>query len=359
MKKLSSIILIGFLLLSCPGCTSTLQPIDAFPPGESQGAEAPADDPARSVGEQREDEIDLRRVRPNETGKIMVLMYHGISDKEDEWSRHRDNFRKDLETLYSKGYRLISLKDYLDNNINVEAGYTPVIITFDDGSRGQFNIIEEGGVPKVDPNCAVGIMENFHKEYPGFGLEATFYIYYPVPFRQKEYVEYKLKYIVDKGMDIGNHTYNHANLSSLDPETLQYQLGRMVAETLQFIPGYQVDSLALPYGVNSREEYREYVYRGKYKGVEYINRGVLLVGSGPALSPVDIKFNPRKIPRIRGTDSPHISTDLYDWLEYFDRNPGERYISDGDPDTITVPEGQEHRVDMNRVEGRRLRVYKP
>ena len=31
--------------------------------------------------------------------------------------------------------------------------------------------------------------------------------------------------------------------------------------------------------------------------------------------------------------------DLDYWLTYFDRNPGERYVSDGDAGTITVASG--------------------
>ena len=28
---------------------------------------------------------------------------------------------------------------------------------------------------------------------------------------------------------------------------------------------------------------------------------------------------------------------LAHWLGYFERNPGERFVSDGDPDAVTVP----------------------
>src|SRR5215208_917616 len=42
---------------------------------------------------------------PNELGRIPVLEYHLIGDKEARWERERGQFRKDLELLYARGYR--------------------------------------------------------------------------------------------------------------------------------------------------------------------------------------------------------------------------------------------------------------
>ena len=54
----------------------------------------------------------------------MVLEWHVIGEKEGRWARTYENFRKDLETLYERGYRLVSLRDVLNNNISTEAGFT-------------------------------------------------------------------------------------------------------------------------------------------------------------------------------------------------------------------------------------------
>ncbi|HOO13326.1 MAG TPA: polysaccharide deacetylase family protein, partial [Bacillota bacterium] len=342
-----TVFLIVLLVLTLTACTGPFQPADATPPGagedipqpgEQGGGKEPGDQggaPDQGGQDQSKGAIDFQAVKPNEAGKIMILMYHVIGDNEGEWSRRQDNFRKDLEVLYERGYRLISLNDLVSNNIDIEAGYTPVVITFDDGTQGQFNVLEENGELKMDPECAVGIMEDFYSRHPDFGLEATFFVYYPVPFRQKDLVEYKLRYLVERGMDIGNHTYGHANLGQQDAEGVRSQIGRMVAETKKYLPDYNVNTLALPYGANAKEQYREYVYSGEYEGVRYQNDVVLLVGSNPTPSPVDKKFDPRRTPRIRATDDPSISTDMYDWMDYFDKNPHERYISDGDPGRVT------------------------
>ena len=39
-----------------------------------------------------------------------------------------------------------------------------------------------------------------------------------------------------------------------------------------------------------------------------------------------------------------METELDYWITYFDRNPGERYVSDGDPATITVASGSTGKV---------------
>lgn len=365
-QRLYIVILLALIIIVA-GCTMDSQ--NGMPSEEPAGAgtgDTPDDGVVENGNDGNDDspsgsekDIDLAAIKPNEAGKIMILMYHVIGETEGEWSRTWENFKKDLGVMYEKGYRLISMNDYLENNIKVEAGYTPVVITFDDGTQGQFNMLEEDGKFTVDPKSAVGILEEFYEKHPDFGLEATFYIYYPVPFRQKELIEYKLNYIVEKGMDIGNHTYGHANLGTLDAEGIQQQLGRMVLETQKFLPGYTVSSLALPYGANAKDQLKNYVHSGSYQGVSYENKGILLVGSNPALSPVDKKYDPHRIPRIRATEDPTINTDMYDWMDYFDKNPQERYVSDGDETVISLPKSMEDRVDAQRLGDKKLRVYEP
>ena len=56
-----------------------------------------------------------RAVLPaNELGRIMILEYHRIDYPEGRWTRTPENFRRDLETLYARGYRLVNLNALLD-----------------------------------------------------------------------------------------------------------------------------------------------------------------------------------------------------------------------------------------------------
>ncbi|MGH7356416.1 MAG: hypothetical protein ACRELS_17800, partial [Candidatus Rokuibacteriota bacterium] len=113
---------------------------------------------------------------PNELGRVMILEYHKIDDPEDRWTRTPENFRRDLETLYARGYRLVGLNTLLDGRVDLPAGTTPVVLTFDDSSPGQFRYIEKGGALQIDPRSAVGILEAFTREKPDFGRAATFFV---------------------------------------------------------------------------------------------------------------------------------------------------------------------------------------
>lgn len=316
--------------------------------------------PAEAAQEEHKQEaakVDLKEIKANENGQIMILMYHGIGDKEAEWVRTTDNFRKDLKTLYDKGYRLISLKDYIENNIKVEAGRTPFVLTFDDGLQNSFNIIEENGEKKIDPNCAVGIIEDFKKKHPDFGSGGSFFVFYPVPFRQKELIKEKYDFLVQNGYDIGNHAYTHENLGKLSAEEVQKVLSKNVKLTREYLPEYDVYALALPYGIGPKGDNYKYAAQGEYEGVKYNHRAVLKVGSNPAPSPVNVKFDPIRLPRVRASEMNTAGTGIYDWLEYFDKNPEKRYISDGNPDTVAIPESERENIDQEKLNGKELLSY--
>ena len=309
--------------------------------------------------------VDLKALKVNELGKIMILMYHDIGEPEDIWVRTPENFRKDLQTLYDKGYRAISMKDYIEGNIDTPPGTTPVVITFDDGTKGQFNILDEDGEFVIDPDSAVGILEEFNKEHPDFGLKATFYVFYPTPFRQEQWITEKFQYLVERGMEIGNHCYNHENLrmdfntkESRDAQFIQEALGKNVKATQEILPGYEVDSLALPYGASPKdEELYNYVIKGSFEGTQYHNKAILLVGSNPARPSYHVNTNMAKIPRIRASEMETENTGLYDWLEYFDNHPEERYISDGDPSTISFPKELEEYLDKEKIGDKLIQAY--
>lgn len=303
------------------------------------------------------EKIDLS-LKPNEAGQIMVLMYHGIGETEATWTRTPENFKRDLETLYEKGYRAISLKDYVNNNINVEEGYTPVVFTFDDGLKNNFNIIDKDGEKIIDPNCAIGIMEEFKKSHPDFNMTASFFVYGGNPFRQSELIEYKLNWLIENGYDIGNHTVGHNNMSEVsDSNKIQEYIGKEAAFLESFLDGYKIDTYALAYGARPDKELQHLLEQGEYQGEKYKNIAILNVGWDPYKSPIDKDFNPLSIHRVRASETNVDNVGLYNWLEVFDKYPHRRFISDGQPKIVTVPQKYESKVDEKKLQNKELYVY--
>ncbi len=65
------------------------------------------------------------------------------------------------------------------------------------------------------------------------------------------------------------------------------------------------------------------------------------MGWNPAYSPYDVRFDPSAIPRIRASEIKVDQVGLYDYIDYFDKHPEERFISDGVAEIITIPENNE------------------
>ncbi len=290
---------------------------------------------------------------PNELGRVMILEYHKIDNPEARWTRTPENFRRDLQRLWERGYRLVALNDYLDGKIALPAGTTPLILTFDDSSPGQFRYIQRGNDGQrgsdwvIDPECGLGILEAFAREHPGFGRAATFYV---LPganppnrlFNQPDLVTRKLQYLVSQGYEIGNHSLWHAELGRYSEAVVREQLAGAQEWVQRHVPGYRFRTLALPLGSYPKE--LGWALSGEAKGMSYKHDAILMVAGGAAPSPHARNFDANRLPRIQA-----VERDLDYWITYFDRNPGERYVSDGDASTITVTTGSSGKVGAVRT----------
>lgn len=338
------------------GQSEQTQSSDSSPAAETGNSQtAPATD-AKGI-----DVIDYTKVKPNESGQIMVVMFHNFVESypkgNNEYTTTFDEFEKLLPELYEKKYRLISLTDMLNNNINVPAGCIPIVFTFDDGTSGQFNMIEKDGKLAVNPRSAVGIMEEFYKKHPDFGLQGTFYVNLGVKtFQGSGNMSDRMNYLIEKGFEIGNHTKTHVSLPQV--KTVQKMLEEVGGNQVlmnEIVPGYAFNSFSLPFG-NASKDLKEYVIKGNYQGVDYKHSAVVLVGANPAPSPVSPKFDPLALPRVRSTGQKKVECDLAWWLDTLGKGSSQ-YVSDGNPDTVTVPEDKQKNVDMSRLNGKQLVTY--
>jgi len=271
---------------------------------------------------------------PNELGKVPILEYHLIQPEETRWGRSITHFREDLELLYRSGYRPVGMGDYISGKMALPEGTRPVIFTFDDSSEGQFRYLARNGRREIDSDCAVGILMDFHKKHPDFGLKAIFFVLPEAKephklFGQPEYEAEKLRQLVALGFEIGNHTLWHATLSKYDAQTVQKQLALAVKEISTMVPGYVPHVLALPLGVYPKDP--NLAVRGSYKGVSYQNDAILEVAGGAAPSPFSRKRDLEHLHRIQVT-----GRELEVWVKRLQAGEG-GYISDGKDDTVTYP----------------------
>jgi hypothetical protein len=320
----------------------------------SSATQATADtDPAQA-------QIDLSKVMPNENGKIMVVMFHNFVEKyksgDKQFTTTFGDFRKLLQTLYDEGYRLISLSDLINNNISVPAGYIPIVFSFDDGTSGQFNLVENDGRLVSNSQSAVGIMEEFNKTHPDFGLKGTFYVNLDLgTFQGEGTVEERLNYLIDKGFEIGNHTLTHVHLNEIkSADIIQKEIGGNQKKMNELIPGYVMKTFSLPYGQPAKA-LQGYVAKGEFEGAKYENLAIVEVGWDPSVSPVNRKFNPLSVHRVRASGIEPVDADLAWWLKELSRK--EQYVSDGNPDTVTVPKEKESSIDTGRLGNKKLVIY--
>ncbi len=286
--------------------------------------------------------VDFTKVQPNEAGLVPILEYHDLvtTTKTTGYQYPAAAFRQDMEWLYAHNYRPISLSDYVNGKIDVPAGMSPVILTFDDALRGQFNYTADG---KIDPNCAVGILDDLHAKHPDWPLKGTFFVLtdvgttLPPPFYQKSFAQGKMDYLIKDGFEVGNHTIHHlAGIRHWPDARVQAELAGAVANIHSYLPNYNVDTLALPYGVFPKN--KKLVVSGESGGQTYRNICALKAGADPAASPMGKDFyghafDPYYIPRmIPGAGKYTIRY----WLALMEKDKNLKYVSDGAPNTFTV-----------------------
>jgi peptidoglycan/xylan/chitin deacetylase (PgdA/CDA1 family) len=274
-------------------------------------------------------------VAPNELGKVPILEYHLIEPQETRWGRSVEHFRQDMELLYRSGYRPIGMAEYISGKVPLAAGMKPVLFTFDDSSPGQFRYLVRDGKRITDPDCAVGMLVDFHKRHPDWSLKGVFFVLTGAKephklFGQPEYEADKLRELVALGFEIGNHTLWHADLAKYDAQTIRKQLAMPVKQIGTMVPGYVLRALALPFGSFPKD--RSLAVRGSFEGTTYHNEAILMVAGGPAASPFSCARDLERLPRVQ-----MVSGTLESVIRHFDAHPDLVFVSDGKEDTVSFP----------------------
>jgi hypothetical protein len=271
---------------------------------------------------------------PNHMGRIPVLEYHVIGGAKDAlYTRTVASFKADLEDVYSRGYRPITIAQMLDKDFSdVPAGMSPVVFVFDDASPQQFSWVQgANGTLTLDPNSAVGIWEDFMKTHPGWKNRGTFCVLNGASDghnffgdspkfngQLKAWRFQKVKWLADNGFELCDHTIWHMKLSKYPDAQVQQQIAGNMMAIDSAVPGYKIRTLALPYGLWPKN--RPLAWQGTWTDPKtgqahpYHFDAVLEVSGGPARSPYDPAFNPHSITRIEAIDG-----DIHKILDQLDK----------------------------------------
>ena len=307
----------------------------ALTTGPRSGVHGPAAGPARD---------DVSRAGPlrvNLEGRVPILEYHLIGDSDSRWSRSWRHFRQDLEMLYERGYRPVTVAQLVDRKFAIPPGTSPVVISFDDASPGQFRYVERGDSLEIDSTSAVGVWLSFHATHPEWQNRATFCL---LPAADAGHAFFgdkgiqgqrtawrfkKVRFLAEQGFELCDHTLWHADLAKYDDQTVQEQIARGQMAIDSAVPGYRVRTFALPLGVWPRN--RALARRGAWTdpktGVvhRYDFDAILEVSGGANRSPYDPQFNPLSLHRVQVNQG-----DLVRLLDMLDRTKS-RYVAGGTP----------------------------
>lgn len=211
-----------------------------------------------------------------------ILMYHYVSVPpagSDVYRRDLsvspDLFRSHLQALADAGYTPISMYDLVDHlNQGAPLPEKPVILTFDDGYRDNF----ENAFPLLEE----------------FGMTAMFFVVTDfIDEGNPLYLSWDMaREMQDAGMFIESHGRNHASLRNRNDDYLIWQaLGS--AETIEHELGVRPRFITYPFGHYDNNTIRIFESAGFWGGVTII---------AGATHSTDNLFQLRRV-RVRGTTS--------------------------------------------------------
>ena len=308
------------------------------------------------------DKEKLASDKINELGKVPIMMYHGIREKtsnstgttggnvdKDGYNRTPEAFRKDLEFYYENGYEMIRLEDYINGIVDVSYGKSPIILTFDDGNEDNIKVtgLDSNGNILIDKNSAIGILEEFKTNHKDAKVTATFFVNGGI-FNQSEYNEKILNWMIDNGYDIGNHTQTHLDIKKSSGERVQKEIAYVYDELERIIPNKYVKIIALPFGspyVKTHENFK-YVLNTTYNNKTYETEAALRVGWEPEVSCFSKDFDKTFLKRCRAYDN---NGKEFDIKMVFNNLKNNRYISDGNTKTITIPESSKNLINQDNT----------
>jgi hypothetical protein len=158
----------------------------------------------------------------------------------------------------------------------------------------------------------------------------------------------KMEIILRDGHEVCNHTLYHARLDrASSDQQAQDWIGLGEDSIKAYLPAdYDIVTFALPLGMWPRN--KSLAWAGTYRnGKRYENKVVLEVSGGPSVTPWDTRWDPHSVDRFIVAPGA-----LEAQLRRWEQDPTNRYISDGDPQTISYPASQAQYLNRSALGGR-------
>ena len=272
-----------------------------------------------------------KEIGANELGRIPVLMYHLVGTGQSYLTP--DQLRFHIALLRSHGFYPTTVKEMVEGTMEIPAGKSPVVLTFDDSSPGQYRILDGGA---LDPDCAVGILQA-EVARGDWAAKATFFPLLDVNpgnilFGQPELAERKLQDLVEWGYEIGSHGLTHVDFSEATADKVRKELANSQAQLESLIGnGYKIFTVSPPYGEYPSDP--SLLLSGEYEGRTYSYQAVVMAWGESSPSPFSREFDATRIPRITAA-APESVKKL---LKYWNTHRPLLYVSDGDAGTISFP----------------------
>jgi peptidoglycan/xylan/chitin deacetylase (PgdA/CDA1 family) len=175
-----------------------------------------------------------------------VLMYHNFGDPPPGGDPENlfvpvETFRAHLELLRRKGWRALSLDEFLATLNGAPAPRKSFLVTIDDGHesvlRSAAPILAEAGIPSVlfVPPGVLGGPITWNPAYAGEQLSGRS----------------EIATLAGSGMEVGVHSWDHTRMAGMDAAQLELNVVRARDEVATMM-GYRPRSFAYPFGTHDR-----------------------------------------------------------------------------------------------------------
>lgn len=176
-------------------------------------------------------------IQKTQENKIPILVYHKVGDGFSESNNNHKMskkynlstsiFEEQIKYILGQGYTPLTIQDLIFRQKNNTLPKKPIVITFDDGWKSQYQ-------------NALPILKKYN-------IPATFYIYTGVTGSPKYMNWDELRVLVSFNMEIGSHTKNHPKLTKLQNFKLKEEL-KESKNILENKLNIKVTDFAYPYG---------------------------------------------------------------------------------------------------------------